>query len=485
MKTAVQLSKELRAREITATSLIESTYKNIESTDDKINAYMTLLKERALEQAAQVDKQFDKGNELSPLAGIPIAIKDNICIKDTRTTCSSKMLENYISPITSGAAQRCLDAGIIPVGKANMDEFAMGSSTENSAYFTSKNPWDLDYTPGGSSGGSAATVAAGQVPLALGSDTGGSVRQPASFCGVVGAKPSYGRVSRYGLVAFASSLDQIGPVTRTVEDTAHLLNVICGHDKRDATSLDLEVPDFTATLNQDIKGLKFAIPNELMSDIISDDIKEKVMDALEVIKAQGATFDFVSMDSLKASIATYYILAPAEASANLSRFDGVRYTNRADDISNLKDMYTKTRGEGFGAEVKRRIILGTYVLSSGYYDAFYLKAQKARTLIKNDFNKIFDKYDAILSPTTPTTSFKFGEKDKDPIKLYMCDIATIPANMAGLPGMNVPCGFSNNGMPIGFQIVTKALDEATMLRIGHRYQQVTDFHLKNPEMNYV
>jgi aspartyl-tRNA(Asn)/glutamyl-tRNA(Gln) amidotransferase subunit A len=485
MKTAIELSKELKNRDITVTSLIESTYKTIDESDGKINAYITLLKEQALEKAAQLDKQFDKGDELSPLAGIPIAIKDNICMKNTRTTCSSKMLENYISPISSSAAQHCLDAGLIPVGKTNMDEFAMGSSTENSAYFTSKNPWDLDYAPGGSSGGSSATVTAGQVPLSLGSDTGGSIRQPASFCGIVGVKPSYGRVSRFGLVAFASSLDQIGPFSRTVEDSAHLLNVICGHDKKDATSLDIKVPDFTLSLNKDIKGLKIAVPKELMSDVIDDEIKEKVMDALECLKQQGATFDFVSMDSLKASIATYYIIAPAEASANLSRFDGVRYTNRAKDVESLSDMYTKTRGEGFGAEVKRRIILGTYVLSSGYYDAFYLKAQKARTLIKDDFNKVFDKYDAILSPTTPTTAFKFGEKSKDPINMYMCDIATIPANMAGLPGMSLPCGFSKKGMPIGFQIVTKALDEETMLRIGHNYQQVTDFHLKTPEMAYV
>ena len=485
MKTAVELSKELREGTTTASRLVSDAFIKISKSDEKLNAYVSLLKEIALEKASLLDKSFKRGDELPPLAGIPIAIKDNICIKNTKTTCSSKMLEEYISPITSTAAKQVMQAGLIPVGKTNMDEFAMGSSTENSAFFTSKNPWDITCTPGGSSGGSASTVASGQVPLSLGSDTGGSIRQPASFCGIVGLKPTYGRVSRFGLVAFASSLDQIGPFSRTVEDSAYLLNALCGHDCLDATSLQEPVPDFTKDLNKDICGLKFAIPEELMSDVVSSEIKEAVYKALDKLKALGASYDFVSMSSLKTSIATYYIIAPAEASANLARFDGVRYTKRAEGAQNLKEMFTKTRGEFFGAEVKRRIILGTYVLSSGYYDAFYLKAQKARTLIKDDFNKIFSTYDAILSPTTPTTSFKFGEKAKDPIKMYMCDIATIPANMAGLPAMSIPCGFSSDNLPIGLQIIAKPLDESTMLRVGHQFQLETDFHLKTPEKRYV
>lgn len=480
MRSLLELNKELKERTLTCTALVEDVFKRIQATDAKVKAYVSLMESQALEQAHKLDVRFDKGDALGPLAGIPLAVKDNICIKQTRTTCSSKMLEKYISPFTATSVQNCLDAGMIPIGKTNLDEFAMGSSTENSAFFTTRNPWHTDHAPGGSSGGSAATVAAAQVPVSLGSDTGGSIRQPASFCGVVGVKPTYGRVSRYGLVAFASSLDQIGTFSRSVEDAAAFLNVICGHDRHDATSLLAPVPDFTAALQGDVNGLRIAVPNYLLGDMIDDAVKERVIAALDRFKRMGATWDSVEMDSFKAAIATYYILAPAEASSNLARFDGVRYTYRAEGAQSLKEMFAKTRGEGFGPEVKRRIILGTYVLSSGYYDAFYLKAQKARTLIKEEFDRVFQDYDLVLNPTTATTAFKLGEKSGDPLQMYLSDIATIPANMAGLPAMSLPCGLSD-GLPVGFQLTAKALDEETLLKAGYLYQKETAYHQALPE----
>ena len=478
-ESALDLAKALKNRDKKAVDVVAACFDGIDRSDNSIQAYVSLMKEQALEQAAQVDKRLDNGDTTSALAGVPIGLKDNLCLAGTRTTCSSKMLEHFVSPYTGTAVQKVLDADLIPVGKLNMDEFAMGSSTETSYMAKTKNPWNLNTVPGGSSGGSAATVAAGQVPLSLGSDTGGSIRQPAAFCGVVGVKPTYGRVSRYGLVAFASSLDQIGPFANTVEDAAALLSIICGHDPHDATSLQQAVPNFSKALTGDVKGLKIAVPKELFGDEISADIKSVTQQALDTYKSLGASYELVSMESFKAALASYYIIAPAEASANLARFDGVRYTHRAEGGDTLHDMMIKTRGEAFGEEVKRRIIMGTFVLSSGYYDAYYLKAQKARTVIKEDFQRVFNDYDVILSPTTPSTAFEFGSKS-NPMDMYLNDIATIPANMAGLPAMSIPCGFSSD-MPVGLQLVTPILDESTMLNAAYAFQQATEFHLKKAD----
>jgi aspartyl-tRNA(Asn)/glutamyl-tRNA(Gln) amidotransferase subunit A len=467
--TALELAKKCHNREVTAVELVQQSLDHIDSTDTEIKAYTSIQKEQALEQAEKIDKKLDQGIISSPLAGLPIGIKDNICIRDTKTTCSSKMLEHFVAPYTATAVQKLLDADLIPIGKLNLDEFAMGSSTENSAFFVTRNPRNTDYVPGGSSGGSAATVAANQVPLSLGSDTGGSIRQPAAFCGVVGMKPTYGRVSRYGLVAFASSLDQIGPFANTVKDAAQLLTLLCGHDPNDATSLQVDVPDFTTSCIADVKGLKIAVPQELFGEGIDADVKQAIQVALDKYVKAGATYDVISMSSFNAALASYYIIAPAEASANLARFDGVRYTYRNQEAETLKEMITKSRGDAFGEEVKRRIILGTFALSSGYYDAYYLKAQKARTVIKNDFKTVFSNYDVVLSPTTPTTAFKVGAVS-DPLKMYLNDIATIPANMAGLPAISIPCGESN-GLPIGMQLVSNVLDEATLFRAAYTFEQ--------------
>ncbi len=479
MKTAVELAKNLREGTQTCKQVLDHHFALIEKQDPTIKAFISLLKDTAYEKANALDHQYQKGNPLPFLAGVPIAIKDNMNFKGSFTTCGSKILENFMSPYDATVIQKLDAEGLIVVGKANLDEFAMGSSTENSAFFTTKNPWDLERVPGGSSGGSAAAVAAGFVPLSLGSDTGGSIRQPAAFCGITGMKPTYGRVSRYGLVAFASSLDQIGPFTRTVEDMAHLLNVICGHDKHDSTSSNQPIPDFTKSLVADVKGLKIAVPKELFGDEISSEVKEHIQNALDLYKKNGATWDLVSMESLSYAVQTYYIVAPAEASANLARFDGVRYGHRAKDPKNLRDMYKRSRGEGFGPEVKRRIILGTYVLSSGYYDAYYLKAQKVRTLIRDDFNRVFKDYDVIMTPTAPTTAFKKGDHANDPLSMYLADIATIPVNMAGLPGMSIPCGFSK-GLPVGLQLIGKMFDEATLIRAGHAFQGWTGYHREQP-----
>ena len=468
------LAKKLKDRSLRAQDLLLTCIKKIEKTDPKINAYISTDFENAKQKAIEIDEALDKGNPLNPLAGIPIGIKDNICIQNSKTTCASKMLENYISPFTATAAQKLINADMICTGKLNLDEFAMGSSTENSAFFPTKNPWNHEHTPGGSSGGSAATVAANQVPVSLGSDTGGSIRQPAAFCGVVGFKPTYGRISRYGLVAFASSLDQIGPFSRYVSDIALLLEHLSGFDPNDATSANTPVPHYTSHLKKDIKGLRIAIPKQLLTNTIDEKIKEKMFIALDQLKEEGATYFEVDMPSIEAAVSTYYIIAPAEASANLSRYVGVRYGFRAKGKT-LQEMITKSRGEGFGAEVKRRIILGTFVLSSGYYDAYYLKAQKARTLIKNDFEKIFQKADIIASPTTPSTAFKFGEKSKDPLQMYLSDIATIPANMAGLPAMSIPCGSINN-LPVGLQLTAPAFCEDRLLQLGDYYQRITNHH---------
>ena len=475
--SAVEQAKKLHTGEITSVELTQLSLDTIDKTEDDINAYISVTADLALEKAKEVDKRIQSGDIRSPLAGVPIGIKDNLCLKNTKTTCASKMLENFEAPYTATAVKHILDADLIPVGKCNLDEFAMGSSTEHSAFGATKNPKNIAYVPGGSSGGSAATVAARQVALSLGSDTGGSIRQPAAYCGVVGLKPTYGRISRYGLVAFASSLDQIGPFSHTVEDTAHLLTILSGHDTHDATSLQCDVPDFSQALVNDVKGLRIAVPEELFGDTIDDAVLDSVKQALDLYVSLGATYDVVSMESIKAALASYYIIAPAEASANLARFDGVRYTHRTEEADTLKEMIIKSRSEGFGDEVQRRILMGTFVLSSGYYDAYYGKALKARQVIKQDFDGVFNDYDVILSPTTPSPAFKFGAHTNNPLQMYLNDIATIPANMAGLPAMSIPCGFSE-GLPIGMQFVGKVLDEAMLLRMGYTYQQHTSFHLQ-------
>ena len=475
--SAVEQAKKLHTGEITSVELTQLSLDTIDKTEDDINAYISVTVDLALEKAKEVDKRIQSGDIRSPLAGVPIGIKDNLCLKNTKTTCASKMLENFEAPYTATAVKHILAADLIPVGKCNLDEFAMGSSTEHSAFGATKNPKNIAYVPGGSSGGSAATVAARQVALSLGSDTGGSIRQPAAYCGVVGLKPTYGRISRYGLVAFASSLDQIGPFSHTVEDTAHLLTILSGHDTHDATSLQCDVPDFSQALVNDVKGVRIAVPEELFGDTIDDAVSDSVKQALDLYVSLGATYDVVSMESFKAALASYYIIAPAEASANLARFDGVRYTHRTEEADTLKEMIIKSRSEGFGDEVQRRILMGTFVLSSGYYDAYYGKALKARQVIKQDFDRVFNDYDVILSPTTPSPAFKFGAHTNNPLQMYLNDIATIPANMAGLPAMSIPCGFSE-GLPIGMQFVGKVLDEAMLLRMGYTYQQHTSFHLQ-------
>ncbi len=473
------IAKKLRDRSLTCKALLEQTYAKVQHADPHIKAVLHTLNDTAFEQAAELDHRFDRGETLPELAGIPIAIKDNICIQNAPTTCASKILENFVAPYNATVIEKLKSNGLIPFIKTNMDEFAMGSSNENSAFFPTYNPWDTTRVPGGSSGGSAAVVSAGCAPLSLGSDTGGSIRQPAAFCGIVGVKPTYGRVSRYGLVAFASSLDQIGPFAHTVEDAAKLMTVICGFDPKDSTSSPVAVPDFTKDLNTGIKGLKIAVPKAFLGETIAPEIREKVIAALDIFAQNGATWEAVDLGSFEAAVSTYYILAPAEASANLARFDGVRYGYRNKAAKNIKELYTLSRGDGFGPEVKRRIMLGTYVLSSGYYDAYYGKAQQARQWITTEFNQTFAKYDVIITPTTPTTAFKLGENSENPLQMYLADLATIPVNLAGLPAMSINCGF-HNGLPIGLQLITKSFDEATLFKVGHHYQQLTHFHGQLP-----
>ncbi|WP_369546959.1 Asp-tRNA(Asn)/Glu-tRNA(Gln) amidotransferase subunit GatA [Bacillus velezensis] len=476
-----ELKQMIHKKEIKISDLVDESYKRIASVDDKVQAFLQLDEERARAYAKELDEAVDGRSEHGLLFGMPIGVKDNIVTKGLRTTCSSKILENFDPIYDATVVERLQAAEAVTIGKLNMDEFAMGSSTENSAYKATKNPWNLDTVPGGSSGGSAAAVAAGEVPFSLGSDTGGSIRQPASFCGVVGLKPTYGRVSRYGLVAFASSLDQIGPITRTVEDNAFLLQAISGPDKMDSTSANVEVPDFLSSLTGDIKGLKIAVPKEYLGEGVGKEAKESVLAALKVLEDLGATWEEVSLPHSKYALATYYLLSSSEASANLARFDGIRYGYRSDNADNLIDLYKQTRSEGFGNEVKRRIMLGTFALSSGYYDAYYKKAQKVRTLIKKDFEDVFEKFDVIVGPTTPTPAFKIGEKTSDPLTMYANDILTIPVNLAGVPGISVPCGFAG-GLPLGLQIIGKHFDEGTVYRVAHAFEQATDHHKAKPEL---
>ena len=478
--TVHELADKLEAGEVTATEITKSYFDRIKEKDPEVRAYVTLLEEDALKKAKEVDEKRKNGEKVSKYAGIPIGIKDNLCITGTKTTCSSKMLENFIAPYNATVIEKLNDEDAVYLGKLNMDEFAMGSSTENSALFKTHNPWDLDRVPGGSSGGSAAAVAADMAPWALGSDTGGSIRQPSSLCGVVGLKPTYGLVSRYGLVAFASSLDQIGPITKDITDAAILLNIISGHDEHDSTSLDIEKKDYTKALVNDVKGMRIGIPKEYIADGINEEVKKAVLEAAEKYKELGATVEECSLDVGKYATAVYYIIADAEASSNLGRFDGIRYGYRTENFSNLRDIYRNSRSEGFGPEVKRRILLGTYVLSSGYYDAYYKKAQKVRTLITNAYNELFEKYDVLLTPTSPTTAFKIGEKVDNPLEMYLADICTVPVNIAGLPGMNIPYKLDSKGLPIGVQLVAKQFDEEKLLRIGYTLEQNTNFRDNKP-----
>jgi len=464
--------------EVSPVELAEAIFKRIEAVEDKIKAYVTLTRERALHQAGEAgDRIIDERKSL--LFGIPVAIKDNICTEGIRTTCSSKILENFIPPYDGTVIKKLKGLGSVLVGKTNLDEFAMGSSTENSAFGHTRNPWDITRIPGGSSGGSAAAVSADMCIAALGSDTGGSIRQPAAFCGVVGLKPTYGRVSRYGLVAFASSLDQIGPITKNVKDAAILLNVISGHDPNDSTSAGIAVPDFTSVIGRDIKGLKLGVPKEYFTEGMDPDVESAVKQAIGKLESLGAIPVEISLPHTGYAVAAYYILATSEASSNLARYDGVKYGLRVEG-EDLIEMYMKTREQGFGAEVKRRIILGTYTLSSGYYDAYYKKAQQVRTLIRQDFDRAFDKVDVIVTPTTPSPAFKAGEKTDDPLQMYLADIFTISVNLAGVPGMSVPCGFTSGELPVGLQIIGKHFDEESILKIAYAYEQATEWHKKKP-----
>ncbi|KGP91114.1 glutamyl-tRNA amidotransferase [Pontibacillus chungwhensis BH030062] len=477
------LQEMLHKKEISVNDLLDEAYNRISEVDGDVKAFITLNEETARARAKELDELRGTPEGRGLLFGMPIGVKDNIVTKGLRTTAASQILDNLTDPLYDATVVQKLDAAeAINVGKLNMDEFAMGSSNENSSYYATRNPWNTDYVPGGSSGGSAAAVAAGEVPFSLGSDTGGSIRQPAAYCGVVGLKPTYGRVSRFGLIAFASSLDQIGPLTRTVEDNAYILETIAGLDKMDSTSADIEVPKYTEALTGDVKGLKIAVPKEYLAEGVSDEVKEAVQKALKVYEDMGATWDEVTLPHSKYALSTYYLLSSSEASANLARFDGVRYGRRSPNAENMLDMFKLSRSEGFGDEVKRRIMLGTFALSSGYYDAYYKKAQQARTLIKKDFDDVLADYDVIIGPTTPTPAFKVGEKTEDPLTMYANDILTIPVNLAGVPGISVPCGFSGEGLPIGLQIIGKHFDEATVYRAAHAYEQATDFHTQKPSL---
>lgn len=467
----------LHKKEIQVTDLVAESYKMIGETDSKIQAFINLNEENAMETAKKLDAKND--SDKGSLFGLPIGLKDNIITKGFTTTCASKMLENFRPLHDATVVEKLNEADTVMIGKLNMDEFAMGSTTENSGFKQTKNPWNTDCVPGGSSGGSAAAVAAGQVYFSLGSDTGGSIRQPAAFCGVVGLKPTYGLVSRFGLVAFASSLDQIGTITKSVEDNAYLLQTIAGHDKCDATSVNVDIPNYVESLTGDVKGLKIGVPKEYLSEGVDEAVKASIKEALATLEKMGAVWEEVSLPHSKYAVASYYLLSSSEASANLARFDGVRYGYRSPNAKNLNDLYLDSRSEAFGDEVKRRIMLGTFALSSGYYDAYYKKAQQARTLIKQDFENVFEKYDVIIGPTSPTTAYKLGEVVDDPLKMYTRDILTIPVNLAGVPAISVPCGFSE-GLPIGLQIIGKPFDEQTVYRVAHAFEQATEHHKARP-----
>jgi len=480
--TVSELAEKLEKGEITSEEIVKSYFSRIKEKDEKVKAYVTTLENDAIEKARKIDEDRKSGKKLPKYAGIPIAIKDNMCIAGIKTTCSSKMLENFVAPYNATVIEKLNNEDLVYLGKLNMDEFAMGSSTEHSYFKKTKNPWDLTRVPGGSSGGSAAVVSAQMAYASLGSDTGGSIRQPASYCSVVGLKPTYGLVSRFGLIAFASSLDQIGPFARTVEDAALMLDVISGHDKMDTTSANLEKQNYLEALVNDVKGKVIGIPTDFITDGINKEVKEAYDKAIETLKAAGAEIKEITLEYAKYSLATYYIIATAEASSNLGRYDGIRYGYRTQDFSDLEELYRKTRTEGFGAEVKRRIMLGTYVLSSGYYDAYYKRAQQVRTLIVENFKKAFESCDVIMIPTAPNTSFKFGAHNASPLEMYLEDIYTVPVNMAGLPGISVPGGFDSNGMPIGIQFIAKAFDEKNLLQVAYAFEQNTTYHKEIPKI---
>ncbi|MBI5039211.1 MAG: Asp-tRNA(Asn)/Glu-tRNA(Gln) amidotransferase subunit GatA [Nitrospirae bacterium] len=482
-KTIHELHGLLKKREITSREITGSVFERINEVDTRVRAYLCLTGEKAFAQADRADQLIrDGSSDVSPLTGIPIAIKDLICTKGVRTTCASHILHNFTSPYNATVIDRLEKAGYVHPGMTNMDEFAMGSSTENSFYQVTRNPWDTGRVPGGSSGGSTAAVAADECIAALGSDTGGSIRQPAALCGVVGLKPTYGRVSRYGLIAFASSLDQIGPITKDVTDCAILLKAISGHDPKDSTSVGLPVPDYTKVLGRDIKGLRLGIPREYFISGIDPSVESCVKEAVRALEGLGARTVEISLPHTEYAIAAYYIIATAEASSNLARYDGVKYGYRTKDADDLIGMYMKTRDEGFGPEVKRRIMLGTYVLSAGYYDAYYRKAQQVRTLIKGDFERAFQEVDAIVTPTSPTPAFRVGERTADPLQMYLSDIFTISVNLAGIPGLSIPCGFTGDGLPVGLQILGRDFDEERILQIAYAYEQATEWRKRRPEI---
>jgi aspartyl-tRNA(Asn)/glutamyl-tRNA(Gln) amidotransferase subunit A len=471
----------LKRKEASSLELTKAVLKRIAEVEEKVGAIVSITEDLALSQAEQADERISDG-DFSPLIGIPALIKDNMCTKGIRTTCSSRMLENFVPPYDAMVVEKLKEAGMVMVGKTNMDEFAMGSSTENSALFPTHNPWGLDRVPGGSSGGSAVGVATDEAIYALGSDTGGSIRQPAGFCSVVGFKPTYGRVSRYGLVAFASSLDQIGPLTKDVTDSALVMNVIAGYDPRDSTSANYPVPDYTKSLIPDLRGFRLGVPKEYFVEGMEKEVEEVMRTAIAKLEELGAEVDWeVSLPHTKYALAAYYIIAPSEAMANLARYDGVKYGFSYQDAESMWDAMEKTRQFGFGPEVKRRIILGTYALSAGYYDAYYLKAQKVRTLIRREFEQVFERFDALIAPTSPTVPFKIGEKVDDPLQMYLSDVCTLPINIAGIPGLSVPAGFSD-GLPVGMQIIGKPFSEETLLRIGFAYEQATEWEERKPPL---
>jgi aspartyl-tRNA(Asn)/glutamyl-tRNA(Gln) amidotransferase subunit A len=479
--TLCEASEKLRKREVSSQELTEAVFHRIAETDGIVRSYITLCRDAAIAQAKEADERLRQGSSASPLIGIPVALKDNLLTRGLRTTCASRILDNFIPPNDATAVAKIRSAGAVITGKTNLDEFAMGSSAENSAFFSTRNPWDLERVPGGSSGGSAASVAADQCIAALGTDTGGSIRQPAAFCGIVGLKPTYGRVSRYGVIAFASSMDQVGPMTKDVRDCALLLEAISGHDPADSTSVNCSVPSYSKSLTGDIAGLRLGIPKEYFTAGLQPAVDEAIRNAIRQLEKSGAVIEEISLPHTEYAVSVYYIVATAEASSNLARYDGIRYGHRVAG-KDLTETYMLSRAEGFGPEVKRRIMLGTYALSAGYYDAYYLKAQKVRALIRGDFDAAFKHCDAIITPTSPSTAFKISEKIQDPLEMYLSDICTISINLAGLPAISIPCAFDGEGLPIGMQIIGKHFDETTILRAAYAYEQQTDWHRKKPDL---
>jgi aspartyl-tRNA(Asn)/glutamyl-tRNA(Gln) amidotransferase subunit A len=478
--TATEAASKIRNQELTAEEYLLSIFNRISEIEDKIHAFVTLIKDQATEKAKETDKNIRKQKKMGLLAGVPVALKDVICTHGVRTTCSSRMLKDYVPPYDATVVEKLNNEGAIIIGKTNMDEYAMGTTTETSFFGATRNPWKLEKVPGGSSGGSAASVIAGEAPLALGSDTGGSIRCPASYCSDVGVKPTYGLVSRYGLISYANSLEQIGPLARNVEDCALILSVISGHDSKDSTSANLGQKDYSSLLKEEVKGLRIGVPDEFLGEGVEENVKKAVWRAIEKLESLGCTYDEVSLPSMSYALAAYYIVAMSEASSNLARYDGLRYGFREEqDEGDWATVYAKDRKAGFGTEVRRRIILGTYALSAGYYDQYYLKALKVRTVLRRDFEKAFRSFDVLVGPTMPLLPFNIGEKIGDPLTLYMCDILTVPANLTGYPAMSVPCGF-NDGLPIGLQVIGKPFDEETILQVAYMYEQNTDHHLRKP-----